>query len=304
MIPERLRIGDTIGIVSPSNPVPSERIPEFEKGVNFLENEGFKVKLAKNVFANSLGYSASPQEKASDIHELFKDKQVKAIICSKGGENCNAVLSLVDFEIIKKNPKIFLGISDPTILLNAFFAKTELVTFHGNDLMYGFGRNPTEYAVKEFKERLVEGKIGFVNKNSEWICIKEGKAEGILVGGNVNCLNKIIGTGFEPDFKGKVLFLESYGEGRPSTKLDAELQQLKQRGVFEKIKGLWLGYYKPADNFKIEEIAKRIVGEYDFPILKCDDFGHNTPNTTIPIGVKARIDANEKTVEILEKCVK
>lgn len=303
MIPERLKIGDCVGVVSPSGAIAKESIKQLEAGRKFFENQGFKIAIAKNALSNSLGYSASPEEKAEDLNAMFGDKNINAIVCSQGGENANAILPLLDFKLIKKNPKIFLGISDITVLLNVVYSKTGLATFHGNDLMWGFGRNPTKYDLREFKERLIEGKIGKINKNSEWTCIKEGKASGILIGGNINCLNKLIGTKFEPDFRKKILFLESYGESRTADELDWNFQKLKQVGAFDKIRGLWLGYYKSKDNFAIETVAGNALKEFDFPILKCNDFGHNTPNTTIPIGVKVKLDASGKTVEILEKCV-
>lgn len=304
MIPERLKAGDCIGIISPSGAMEKERMGQFEHGRAFFEKHEFKVILAKNALSNSLGYSASPAEKAEDLNSMFKDNSIKAIICSQGGQNSNSILPLLDFKSIAKNPKIFLGISDITVLLNAIYSRTGLVTFHGNDLVWGFGRNPTAYDILEFDDRLVGGKTGLITKNSEWICVREGNAKGVLIGGSINCMNKLVGTKFAPDFKGKILFLESYGEGRTADELDGQIQRLKQSGAFEKIKGLWLGYYKSKDNFAIETVVQNSLKEFDFPILKCNDFGHNTPNTTIPIGVKAELDADKRTLEILEKCVK
>jgi muramoyltetrapeptide carboxypeptidase len=303
MIPRKLQIGDTIGIISPSAPVTEETLGQFNKGIEFLKNAGFKTKIAKNALKNTLKYSATPEEKAYGLNSMFADPKVKAIICSQGGDNSNAILPLIDFNLIRKNPKIFLGISDITVLLNAINKETGLVTFHGNDLMWGFGREPTKYDEEEFRGRLIEGKIGEIRHNSEWKCIRGGTAEGILVGGNLNCLNKLAGTRYFPDFEGKILFLESFDESNPPAKVDAELQRLGQMGVFEKILGLWIGHYKHESKIPYEEIVLNAVKEYDFPILKCDDFGHNTPNTTVPIGVRVKLDAKNRKVAILEKCV-
>ena len=212
MIPKRLKVGDTIGIVSPSGPVNEELKHQFDKGIDFLKNLGFKVKIGKNALSNSLKYSATPQEKADDMNAMFADDEIKAVICSQGGANANSILPLLDFEIIKNNPKIFLGISDITVLLNAIYQKTGLVTFHGNDIMWGFGTEHTDYDEQEFKDRLIEGKIGEIKHNSEWGCIRDGVAEGVLIGGNLNCLNKLVGTEYLPDFKDKILLLESFDE--------------------------------------------------------------------------------------------
>src|SRR3989344_7467375 len=210
MIPKRLCFGDTIGIVSPSGAVTKETMNQFNGGIDFLKNFGFKVKVGKNALSNTLKYSATPQEKADDLNSMFADTEVKAIICSQGGDNSNSILPLIDFNIIKNNQKIFLGISDITVLLNAIYTEAGLVTFHGNDLMWGFGTEHTDYDEQEFKDRLIGGKIGEVKNNSAWKCIREGIAEGILIGGNLNCLNKLAGTKYLPNFEAKILLLESF----------------------------------------------------------------------------------------------
>ena len=254
--------------------------------------------------SNTFKYSATPQEKADDINSMFADNKIKAIICSQGGENSNSVLPLLNFSIIKNNPKIFLGISDINVLLNAIYQETGLVTFHGNDVMWGFGTQHTDYDEQEFKDRLIDGKIGKIKHNSEWKCIREGISEGILIGGNLNCLNKLTGTKYLPDFESKILFLESFDGSNPPDDVECALSHLKQIGVFEKIKGLWIGCYNHKSKIPYEEIVMNVVKDYDFPILKCDDFGHNTPNTTIPIGIKIKLDAANKQVVLLNKCIK
>ncbi len=303
MIPKKLQIGDTIGIVSPSGCVSKELKNQFNKGIDFLKNLGFKVKVGKNALSTTLKYSATSQEKSDDISSMFVDNEVKAIICSQGGANSNSILSLLDFELIKNNPKIFLGISDITVLLNSIYQKTGLVTFHGNDVMWGFGNEYTDYDKQEFIDRLIKGKIGKFKHNSEWKCIREGVAEGTLIGGNLNCFNKLAGTEYQPNFEDKILLLETFDGSNAPDDVESELSCLKQMGVFEKIKGLWIGYYNHKSKIPYEEIVMNVVKDYDFPILKCDDFGHNTPNTTIPIGTKIKLDATNKQVILLDKCV-
>lgn len=303
MIPKKLQKSDTIGIVSPSGGVSKELENQFNKGLDFLKNLGFKIKIGKNALSTTLKYSATPQEKAEDINSMFADNEVKAIICSQGGANSNSILPLLNFNIIKDNPKIFLGISDITVLLNSIYQKTGLITFHGNDVMWGLGNELAKYDEEEFIDRLVKGKIGEVKHNSEWKCIREGVAEGVLIGGNLNCLNKLAGTEYQPDFESKILLLETFDESNAPDDVECELSRLKQMGVFEKIKGLWIGYYNHKSKIPYEEIVMNVVKDYDFPILKCDDFGHNTPNTTIPIGTKIKLDATNKQVVLLDKCV-
>ena len=159
MIPMRLGKGDAIGIVSPSMPVTQELDGQFKKGIEFLESLGFDIVIGEHVYSTTLEYTASPQEKAEDINRMFADEAIKAIICSQGGVTANACLPYLNWNGIREYPKIFLGISDITVLLNAIHHKTGLVTFHGNDVMWGFGRNPTMYDKQEFLARLRDASV-------------------------------------------------------------------------------------------------------------------------------------------------
>lgn len=305
-IPERLSKGDRIGVVSPSTPVTKKLMDQFRNGVNFLENLGFNVVLGTHIASTTWGYTASPREKAEDINRMFADQSIKAIICSQGGATANACLSYLNWNSIEASPKVFLGISDITVLLNAIHWKTGLVTFHGNDVMWGFGRRPTEYDRQEFITRLMDAGIGEIPPSSERSTIRNGIAEGKLLGGNLHCLLKLAGTPYFPDFTKAILFVEAIGI-TPEV-CDHFFQQLKQMGVLDQISGAVIGYIDGLQNdekaiMQMEEVLLRVTTEYKFPILKVDDFGHNCPNTVLPIGSQVRIDAEGQTIEILEKCV-
>ena len=310
LISNRLHAGDTIGIVSPSAAVTARVKPQLKEGIRFLHRSGFKTVLGKNHLKVQDGSAGTPEERAEDINLMFEDNEIAGIICSQGGDTSNTCLPYLDFNSIRKNPKIFMGISDITVLLNAFHAKTRLVTFHGNDVMWGFGRKPTKYDMDEFENRLVKGEIGRVKKNSAWKSIRPGSAEGRLVGGNLRCLLKLAGTRYQPDFRNSILFLESFVVNPDECSF--MLSHLQQLGAFEKLKGVLIGYIwglqasrKRRQLTQMEDIVKRVTGEYDFPIVKCDDFGHNCPNTTLPIGTRVRLTADgaNSQLEILEKCV-
>ena len=133
IIPEKLKIGDTIGVVAPSNPIIDDNIKELEDARKKVEKAGFKVKYSKNLFSNTNGYSSTAKEKAEDINEMFNDKEVKMIWCAKGGQNSNSTFEYLDYELIKNNPKIICGYSDITSLTNIITAKTGLVTFSGTN---------------------------------------------------------------------------------------------------------------------------------------------------------------------------
>lgn len=306
-IPGKLSKGDTIGIVSPSTPVTDELAGQFNKGVTFLESHGFNVVIGDHVRSATWGYAASPRQKAEDINRMFADASIKAIICSQGGQTANACLPYLDWDRIRGNPKVFLGISDITVLLNAIQHKTGLITFHGNDVIWGFGRNPTPYDEQEFIARLMKGVIGKIPQSRERRTIRNGIAEGKLLGGNLHCLSKLAGTPYFPDFTGAVLFVEDIGI-TPEV-CDALFQQLKQIGVFDQICGVIIGYIDGMQNnekasIQMEEVLLRVTADYGFPVLKSDDFGHNCPNTVLPVGGVVRMDADGQTMEILESCVK
>jgi muramoyltetrapeptide carboxypeptidase len=305
MLAPKLSPGDAIGVVSPSSPVEPGN-PQLANGVRFLEGLGFKVVPGEYVFSNSLGYAATPTEKAADLLRMFGDPAIKAIICSQGGDTANASLPYLDWQVIANNPKILLGISDITVLLNAIYAKTGLVTFHGNDVMWGFGRHPTPYDRQEFLDRLVQCKIGRVQAAGPRKAMRSGRAEGRLLGGNLRCLLKLAGTPFFPDFRGAILFVESLGFEPPAC--DFLFRQLQQMGVFDQIQGALIGYIDGVDNLPeaalhMEDILLSVSAGYHFPILKTVDFGHNCPNTTLPVGARVRMDADGAEIEILEACL-
>ena len=298
ILPERLKEGDFIGVVSASDPLKDiEKDKQFDSGIKFLKNMSFNIILGKNLS------SIDPEKRAEDINNFFKDKKVKAIIASQGGDTSEELLPFVDFEIIKKNPKILLGISDITVLLNAINTKTGLITFHGNDVKYGFGRNPTEYDKTEFSRILMNGSKGEIPANLERKTIRSGKAEGKLIGGNLYCLLKLANTEYWPDLEKSILFLEGYDFEKEDC--ESQLEKLKKLNVFDKIKGVIIGYIYSLQKLnpsskQMEEILLEITKDYDFPILKVNDFGHNTPNTVLPVGAVIEMDADKKKIKLVE----
>jgi len=271
MIPVRLSTGDKIGIVSPSTPVTEDLSEQFKRGIEFLESLGFTTVVGDHVYSNTLGYPASPQEKAADMNRMFADQSVKAVICSQGGATANACLPYLNWAVIRENPKIFLGISDITVLLNTMHHRTGVVTFHGNDVMWGFGRDPTSYDRREFIERLIDARIGEVNQNGTRESVRSGIAEGKLLGGNLHCLLKLAGTPYFPDFMKSIFFVEAIDvtpEG-----CDHMFTQLKQMGVFDKVCGVLIGYIDGLQNdekatIQMQDVLLNITAEHDFPILK------------------------------------
>ncbi len=305
IIPDKLKLGDTIGVVAPSNPIIEDNIEELEKARKIVEKSGFQVKYAKNVFSNTNHYSSTPQEKAEDMNEMFCDKEVKMIWCAKGGNNSNTIFEWLDYELIKQNPKIICGYSDITSITNIITAKTGLVTFNGTNFKT-IATDETNYSYQEAIKRLVEGSLELGRKKEEYKTIQEGQAEGELIGGNLNCLHSLVSGTYHIDFVDKILFIEDLGmESNPAMESHF-IAHMKQNNVFDQIKGLWIGNYEHESNISLEQIVIDVLGkDYDFPIIKSNNFGHIETKTVIPIGAKAKIDTNKsQKIELIEQCVK
>lgn len=305
MLPYKLNIGDTIGVVAPSNPIVGDNIEELEKAKKIIEAKGFKVKYSKNLFSNTNKYSATAKEKADDINSMFKDKEVKMLWCAKGGQNSNAILDYLDYEAIQQNPKIICGYSDIASITNAIYKKTGLVTFSSTNFKT-IATDETDYSLKEALKRFLDLNLDLGTEADEDITINEGIAEGVLIGGNLSIIYGLTCGKYALDFKDKILFLEEFGlESEPSL-VSNHLYYMKQNGVFDKIKGLWLGTYEHESKIKLEQIVIDTIGEnLKFPIIKSNYFGHVERKTAIPIGTKAKINThNKKKITLSENCVK
>ena len=305
IIPEKLKIGDTIGVVAPSNPIIDDNIKELEDARKKVEKEGFKVKYSKNLFSNTNGYSSTAKEKADDINKMFKDKEVKMIWCAKGGQNSNSIFEYLNYESIKNNPKIVCGYSDITSLTNIITAKTGLVTFSGTNFKT-IATDETDYSYDEVIKRFVDGSLEIGIKGEKYKTLKDGTAEGELIGGNLSLTRGLVAGKYSIDFTDKILFLEELGiETMPSLASNF-LYYMKQNGVFDKIKGLWIGNYEHESEITLEKVVLDVLEDkYNFPIIKSNNFGHTETKTVIPIGAKAKIDTTKtRKIELIEKCVK
>ncbi len=305
IIPNRLNKGDTIGVVAPSDSIIGDKVEELYRAKEIVERDGFKVKFSKNLFSNTNGYSATYKEKEEDINSMFEDKEVKMIWCAKGGNNSNSVFEYLDYDLIKNNPKIICGYSDITSLTNMITEKTGLVTFSSTNFKT-IATDETDYSYNEAINRFVKGSLKLGKEESGYKTIREGIAEGKLIGGNLNLTRGLVAGKYSIDFTNKILFLEELGYESEPVAISHYLYFMKQNGVFDKIKGLWIGNYQHESGIALEKIVLDVIGdEYNFPIVKSNNFGHIEKKTVIPIGTKARIDANEEEkVELIEECVK
>lgn len=304
MIPNRLKKGDTIGVIAPSEPITKKKLEDINKSILLMENSGFKIQFSKNAFSNSLGYSASVKEKAEDINNMFENENIKAIICATGGNNSNSLFEYIDYEIIKKNPKIICGFSDSTSILNIIYEKTGLITFNGATFK-SLTSWETDYGYKEIIKRFVDAKLELGREDDEYITIKEGISEGKLIGGNLSRISNLVCGKYKIDFTDKILFIEETGYESEPADLSHYLYYMKQNEVFEKIKGIWIGNYEHETNISLEQVVLDVLEDrYHFPIIKSNNFGHTDKKTVIPIGTKAKIDTSKKCkIELVEECV-
>lgn len=306
MIPTKLKKGDTIGVIAPSNYIEKDDLEYINASIALMEASGFKVKFGKYVFEDTLGYGTSPEKRAADINWAFKDDEVKAIMCVKGGEDSNTTLDYIDYEMIKKHPKIICGFSDNTSILNAIHEKTGLVTYHGPTFK-SLTSWETGYAYKQFIKTFAENTESLImgEPEDEYTTIQAGQATGELVGGNLSLFTKLVCGKYAVNLQDKILFLEELGFETAPEMVNSNIYYLKQNGVFDRIAGLWIGNYEHPSKVSIEKIIKNAIGdEYKFPIIKSDNFGHIDKKIIIPIGTKAEINTNEKIkIKLVEKCV-
>ena len=298
--PKGLQKGDTIGIVAPSGPFRATSLEEIEKSLN---NLGYNVKFGKSCYGSYKGYLSSEDcIRAKDIEDMFLDKDIDGIICLRGGYGTSRILDLIDYNIINNNPKFFVGFSDITGLHVAFNRHTDLVTFHG--IMAGTSHRWDEFTYNSLINALNNNITKVENPNNEPIyTVVEGICEGELIGGNLALLVSAIGSKYEIDTKGKILFIEDVGES--IYRLDRMLTQLSLAGKFEDCVGIVFGDFCDCnkdndDDFEIIELIQDRVAKYNKPCIFNLKSGHCTPMITLPFGCKYRLNATEKTLELIK----
>lgn len=298
--PQRLQKGDTVGIVSPSSPPDPESL---ERSLAFLESLGLKWKFGK--YAKEInGYLAGTDaQRLSDLHELFEDDEVKGIICSGGGYGAARITDQIDLQLMKENPKIFWGFSDITFLHTAFGAYSNLVTFHGSMLGPNVGKDTFEaLSGKMFQQLFEPMELHYTEAISPLEAITTGCAEGELVGGNLSLLARGIGTKFEIDTKGKLLLLEDIGE--EPHRIDGLLNQLRMAGKLKEAAGIVVGDFSKSETEKkwtltLDEVFDHYFGNLSVPVVKGFKIGHCEPHFAVPLGVGAKLDADNLTLTIL-----
>lgn len=302
--PKGLKIGDTIGVVAPASPTTIDRV---EKAYEKLIGMGFKVIMGESCYSN-YGYLAGTDDvRAEDLNKMFKNQEIDGIICLRGGYGTPRILDLIDYDLVKNNPKVFIGYSDITALHIAFNQLSTLVTFHGpmvsSDLIGEF----SQFSKESLYNSILEGKFQPIIKDplDEITIINGGKAEGAIIGGNLSLITSTIGTPYEIDTKGKILFIEEIGE--EPYRIDRMFTQLRLSKKLEETEGIILGDFNNCvaesseydDSLTLEEIIDQIIKPLGKPTIFNLKAGHCEPMITIPFGVKAKLDADNKVLILL-----
>ncbi|MDT7604721.1 MAG: muramoyltetrapeptide carboxypeptidase [Acidobacteriota bacterium] len=310
--PKALRAGDVVGVIAPGTAVPDpDRLALVEPTLKFF---GLRARLGKYVATGSGHVTRTVSERLDDLHAMFRDPGVSAVFCIRGGYGSMQLLDRIDYDLIRRNPKVFLGYSDITALHLAINRHAGLVTFHGPIVLSSF----TDYTQQNFRRALFDARpAGKLTNPAESNALRpehplrtihSGTATGQLVGGNLSLVTALMGTPYEIETRGRILFLEDVGE--EPYRIDRMLTQLRLAGKLDQAAGIVFGEcsecapadYKPsfAWDATLGEVLDNILGSARVPVFTGLTIGHTADQLTLPLGVNATLNADEKTLELKE----
>lgn len=302
--PVPLKKGDKVGLIGPASPSLEERIPPAIKAV---EDMGLIPVLGESVNCAHGYLSGSDEIRAHDINRMFCDKSISGIFAMRGGYGCGRILEMIDYKMIRKNPKVFVGYSDLTAIHNVLNKKCKLITFHGPMPATEFYKGVDEYTLNSFMDNIFnENEYGELcnPEDMEMKTLVSGCAIGNLAGGNLTLVAASMGTPYEVDTRGKILFLEDVGEY--PFRIDRMLLQLKQCNKFKDAKGIILGSWTdckaadPEKSLTLMEIFKELIVPENKPVIYNACFGHCLPTMTLPMGAQVCMNADTGKIRILE----
>ena len=287
--------GKCIGVITPSRHTEGF-LKSIKKTIRWIESYGIKVKLGKCFNKKYHNSSATKEERVSEIHEMFLDKEVDFIMCSLGGDSTNQILDQIDYKLIKNNPKPLVGSSDITNLILSINTKTGITTYHGPNLS-SFSKLKEDSLLNIFDSIDKSAELNFGN----FEIIKEGYGEGKLMGGNLFVINNLLPTKYSPKYDNSILFFEDINDDLSS--IEYQLYQLHLSGILDKISGIIIGNIESPKQKSEEtwmEIILELTKNKTYPIIKTDIFGHGVKKfVTLPIGTKIKIDTTNKKAALL-----
>ena len=296
--PPALKPGDTIGVMAPSSFVEADAL---EKAAAFVEQHGYRVFIHPQSTSRHHQSAGPPEEKTDALHALFRDPEIKAIVAAGGGNRALHLLDRLDYGLIRDNPKIMMGFSDVTALLNGIYAQTGLVTFHGPVLKTLPSCEDDETLFALLGGQDVSYDLGQAE------ILKDATAEGRLIGGNLSILQALTGTPYEPPLDGAILFIEDSGDH--ISRYDRMLGQMRLAGWFDRISGLIAGEFTDTKDdperpfgFSLADCLTEHLSGRDIPVLMNAPFGHGKRLAPLPVGCPARLQG--KTLSLLDSCVR
>lgn len=305
--PTGLKLGDTIGIIGPASPTTKENVQKVHDKIIEL---GFKVKIGKSCYERYGYLSGRDNIRADDINKMFKDVEVDGIICLRGGYGTPRILDLIDYNEIKNNPKVFVGYSDITALHIAFTQIVRLVTYHGPMASSDMIKDFNDFSKKSLFNTIMDKSLSLKVENpvgEDIITINGGIGEGTIIGGNLSLIVDTIGTPYEIDLKDKILFIEEVGE--EPYNIDRMFNQLRLSGKLNEVNSIILGDFNncvpknPKTSLTLEEVINDQIKPIGKPTIYNLQSGHCNPMITLPLGVKAKLDADKKELIIKETCI-
>lgn len=297
--PNKLNKGDTVGLICPCSAIKTERIGQCVKA---MEDLGYIVKTADNLDTDYAGYMAgSGKVRGEWINKMFADPEVKAIFCIRGGDGGSRAMEYLDYEVIKNNPKIFVGYSDVTSMHLAITQNCGFVTFHGPMVSSNIVDDFDDDTKKSLYEAInADGAYEFKNpKGFALEVLHEGRASGKLIGGNLSLLSASIGTPYEVDTKGNILFIEEVLE--QMSKIEKWTYHLRNSGKLRECSGIILGQFTHCENkecpeYDVIKCLTDIFEGLDIPVMYNIQSGHGNPMMTLPMGVVCSMDTASKKI--------
>jgi muramoyltetrapeptide carboxypeptidase len=294
--PPKLLAGKTVGLIAPAGPVTRS---ELQPGIDFLTSQGYGVSFGKHLYKRQDYTAGSDNVRLLDLHTMFEDRDVGAIICARGGYGTLRLLDKIDYAAIRNNPKPFVGYSDITALLMAIHKRTGLITFHGSMLKDSFeGKSRNLASALDLVS--APGRLGVSLEKGE--VLRSGRAQGALFGGNLSIISRLIGTSYLPSLKGALLFMEERGESL--YRIDRMLTHLKLSGLLDDVGAVLAGdFAECGDMASIKELLLESTGDLDIPVVTGMPVGHGAINGAVPIGLTATMDTDTMTLAMSEPCV-
>jgi len=302
--PKRLKHGDVIGICAPASPPSSTE--KLEKGIAYIERCGFRVEAGKNILKKRGYLAGTDDQRAEDLNKLFADPKVKAIFTVRGGYGSQRILPLLDYNLIRQNPKILVGYSDITALHFALLSRAGLVSFSGPMVAVEMSEGLNAKVEERFWNMLMSSKPSkpITAKNSSSIFKRSGKAEGRLLAGNLSLVAAMCGTKYFPRFKKYILMVEEIDE-KPY-RVDRMLEQLKLAGLINVCAGVTLGKFiscvpdKGKPSLTLQQVFKDRFANCEFPVVSEIPYGHFKASMPFPVGAKVKISGDQNILEFLE----